>query len=393
MNWINSPLGEVTNVLSGTTPDSSKPAFWNGDRVWVTPADLGKLTGQLVDSSARKITALAADACNLPLIPTGAVVMSSRAPIGHLAVAGCDLYTNQGCKSFVCSTQIDPWFLYFTLIYRKPDLQASGSGATFAELSKSALEEFVISFPEDISQQRDIAQRLKLQLTEFETARRAAMQKATEISLLRRRLLANVFAGLEGVPLKELGDHAPTTSGSTPPRGDKRYWQPAEIPWVKTGEVAFAPISKTEEAISKVALAECSLTLLPRRTVLIAMYGQGKTRGQSAVLDIPATTNQACFAILPNKTWDPDFLFYWFLANYRELRSLSDDRGGNQANLNGALLKALKVPAPDLQDQLKIVHYIKAALIELDLMQIANKTILSDLRRLPQSLLSQAFEN
>jgi len=109
------------------------------------------------------------------------------------------------------------------------------------------------------------------------------------------------------VPRKVLGDHTPTTSGSTPSRSDKRYWEPAEVPWVKTGEVAFAPITRTEEAISKVALAECSLTLLPPKTVLVAMYGQGKTRGQSAILEMAATTNQACFAILPNDTWEPEF--------------------------------------------------------------------------------------
>ena len=190
-----------------------------------------------------------------------------------------------------------------------------------------------------------------------------------------------------------LGDHAPTTSGTTPSRGNKAYWSPAEVPWVKTGEVAFAPITATEEAVSRLALKECSLSLLPPKTVLVAMYGQGKTRGQSALLEVEATTNQACFAILPNDTWQPEFLYHWLMASYQDLRDLSEDRGGNQANLNGALLKALEVPAPDHDTQGRIVARVRAALAEVDTMQTASRQMLKDLEQLPQRILAQAFDS
>ena len=94
-------------MLSGTTPNSSNPAFWDGDSVWVTPTDLGKLNGHVVATSRRMITDLGRASCNLPRVPAGAVVMSSRAPIGHLAIAGYELHTNQGCKSFVCGGALD----------------------------------------------------------------------------------------------------------------------------------------------------------------------------------------------------------------------------------------------------------------------------------------------
>jgi len=155
--------------------------------------------------------------------------------------------------------------------------------------------------------------------------------------------------------------------------------------------VASAPIMQTEEAISKLALAECSLTLLPPKTVLVAMYGQGKTRGQSAILEVPATTNQACFAILPNDTWEPEFLYYWLVASYQDLRDLSDDRGGNQANLNGALLKALEVPAPDREQQLALVRRVEAALQGVDALDAANQTQRANLELLPQRILARAF--
>jgi type I restriction enzyme S subunit len=213
------------------------------------------------------------------------------------------------------------------------------------------------------------------------------------MTLLRSRLLKDVFASIRNAPLRILADSAPTTSGSTPPRGNKRYWEPAEIHWVKTGEIAFAPITTTEESVSELALAECSLPLLPRKTVLVAMYGQGKTRGQSALLEIPATTNQACFAILPSETWIPEFLYYWLVANYQELRRLSQDRGGNQANLNGVLLRALRVPAPQRSEQLRIIQFIEPALAKMDELHMAHRGMRADLEQLPQRLLAGAFES
>lgn len=272
------------------------------------------------------------------------------------------------------------------------EIQALGSGATFVEVSKSTMEAFEISFPA-IDDQRRITARLNAQLTEVEAARQAAEIQLRDVRLLRNRILKDIFSELGSAPRKKLGDFARTTSGSTPSRGSKQYWQPAEIPWVKTGEVAFAPIASTQEAISKTALAECSLTLLPPKTILIAMYGQGKTRGQSAILEISAATNQACFAILPNETWASDFLFLWLKSSYQDLRALSENRGGNQANLNGALLNALEVPAPSQDNQMKIVKRINAALTELDAVERSSVAALEDIRRLPSRILAQAFES
>lgn len=290
--------------------------------------------------------------------------------------------------------ELDPDYLFCFV-------QSSAFIKPLVDLTKGALYPAVTDkqvFAQEIpwiplDEQRQIAARLKAQLAEVETARKAAQAQADDIALLRTRVLSDALATLDGVPLKVLGDHAPTTSGTTPSRGNKAYWSPAEIPWVKTGEVVFAPITQTEEAVSRKALAECSLMLLPPKTVLVAMYGQGKTRGQSAILEVQATTNQACFAILPNDTWTPEFLFHWLMVNYQNLRSLSEGRGGNQANLNGAMLKALEVPAPSPNQQKEWVKRIQSVLTEVDAMQQANQSTLDELAALPQRLLAQAFDH
>jgi len=262
---------------------------------------------------------------------------------------------------------------------------------TIAHLPLVRLEQMPVpAIP--IEKQRQIAARLKAQLAEVDKACQAVEMQLREADVLGQRIFNKIWAELDSVPRKSLGDYAQTTSGSTPARGNKQYWQPAEVAWVKTAEVAFAPITKTEEAISQKALAECSLTLLPPKTVLIAMYGQGKTRGQSAILEIPATTNQACFAILPNDAWEPEFLFHWLEFSYQDLRTLSEGRGGNQANLNGGLLKALQIPMTDKPTQKAIIARIENALTEIEAVKNGSKAMLNDINLLPQKILAQAFE-
>lgn len=192
MKWDRVRIGDVCQIIGGTTPDSGNPDYWGGDVVWVTPTDLGKLDSWVIVDSARKLSDAAVAEVGLPLVPAGSVVMSSRAPIGHLAIAGRDLRTNQGCKSFACSERIDPEFLFLTLRHRMNEIRALGSGATFVEVSKSVLEGFDIHIP-DVEAQRLIAARLKNQLAAVHSARKSARAQLEEIERLPARLLARAF--------------------------------------------------------------------------------------------------------------------------------------------------------------------------------------------------------
>lgn len=381
-----------SNVKIGGTPSRGSPAFFGGGNLWVSIRDM---EGQsLITRTAETISDEGVRNSNCKLVRKGSLLFSFKLTVGRVSFAGADLYTNEAIAAFDRDEAelagIDLEYLSLVLpIAASGDTTKNSMGA--ALLNKDKILNLDIPVLE-LDEQRQIATRLKAQLAEVKTALQAAQAQLRDTRLLRARMLKAFFAELGAAPKKRLGDHAPTTSGSTPSRGNKQYWQPAEIAWVKTGEVAFAPITATEEAISSKALAECSLTLLPPRSILIAMYGQGKTRGQSAILEIPATTNQACFAILPNGTWDPDFLYLWLQASYQDLRDLSEDRGGNQANLNGALLKALEVPAPDKTEQQQLVARIQAAMAEIDAIERASQAALDDIDRLPSRVLAQAFE-
>lgn len=253
------------------------------------------------------------------------------------------------------------------------------------------LEELDIPLP-SIDEQRRIAAHLKAQLATVEEARNAALAQASDVQKLIPAILQAAFEEVADAEMVRIGDVAPTTSGTTPSRSQKDYWEPPKYPWVKTGEVVFNPIRSTEEQISEKALRECSLSLLPPGTVLIAMYGQGKTRGQSAVLEVAATTNQACFAILPNEAFEPVYLQFWLRHSYEALRTLSEARGGNQSNLNGALLNAFEVPLIPRKQQQAIANRIKHALAEATALRARLHEQLKDIELLPARLLAKAFE-
>ena len=153
---------------------------------------------------------------------------------------------------------------------------------------------------------------------------------------------------------KKLDELSKLSSGGTPSRNNKDYWD-GEIPWITTGEINFNIINRSVEYISNEGLKNSSAKLFPRDTILIAMYGQGKTRGKSAILGIEATTNQACAAILPTNENNQNFIYHYLVREYDNLRTISNE--GSQKNLSLGLLKEVKVTIPSLEEQEKIASF------------------------------------
>lgn len=151
--------------------------------------------------------------------------------------------------------------------------------------------------------------------------------------------------------VRKIRDIAEIKSGGTPDRNEPSYWG-GDIPWITTTEVNFEPITNAREYISEQGLKYSSAKIFPAGTILMAMYGQGKTRGQSSVLQIQAATNQACAAILVNKSQDQDFIAQLLRFLYGKIRSYSNI--GNQENLNAEIIKAILLPLPPLAEQRRI---------------------------------------
>jgi type I restriction enzyme S subunit len=391
-------IGEIAILVSkGTTPTSVGLSFSNkgvpfirGEDVVGSSVDFNQVKMFINDHSHAILKRSA-------LMP-GDVLVTIAGTIGRTG------YIDKQSKSANCNqavafirlplNRVDP--IWLCALLSSPKYQAKFgkfvAGGAIPNVNLEQIKSLEIALI-DIGEQRQIAAKLKTQLAEVETARKALDIQERDVKKLETQLLESIFVKLKPEKFVKIGDVAVTTSGSTPSRDKKDYWAPGQYAWIKTGEVAYEPIYDTEESISEKALTECSLTLLPPKTVLVAMYGQGKTRGQSAVLEVPATTNQACFAILPNKTFHPEYLQYWLRHSYSNLRSLSDGRGGNQANLNGAMLKEFTVPLLPMEKQVRLAMTVKNMLDEIDNVKTTIQANKKEIELLSTRLLAQAFES
>jgi len=384
-------LTDIADVISGYAFDSKW--FGQGKKKIVRITDL--VDGKLALDNAATFDHFAHIVSDQYVVKNQDVLIAlsgaTTGKIGIVASKDEGVYVNQRIAIVRGKTaEAKSWLPFLLMSDIAKKLVLTAGGAAQPNLSINDLK--ALPVPNlSLDQQRQIAARLKAQLAQVETACKALEIQEADLAILETRSISSIFAKSKPVKFVKIGDVAVTTSGSTPSRDKKEYWESGQYSWVKTGEVVYKPICETEESISEKALQECSLTLLPPKTVLIAMYGQGKTRGQSAILEVPATTNQACFAILPNGTFHPEYLQYWLRHSYSNLRSLSDSRGGNQANLNGALLKEFTVPLLPIDKQVQIANSIKAILDELEKTKAGIQATKKEIVLIPSRLLAQAF--
>lgn len=144
-------LGEICEIVSGSTPKTSIDEYWDGDIKWITPAELTD-NSYIIEDSARKITELGVQKTGLNSFPAGTVILSSRAPIGKVAIAGCEMYSNQGFKNLICSEKINNKYLYWFLKGNTEYLNSLGRGATFKEISKQIVSNIEINVPDESEQ-------------------------------------------------------------------------------------------------------------------------------------------------------------------------------------------------------------------------------------------------
>ncbi len=152
-------LGEVCTIVSGTTPKTSVAEYWDGQIKWITPAELDENSFYIYDT-ARHITELGKSKSGLLFMPQGTVILSSRAPIGKNAIAGCEMCCNQGFKNLICSDRVFNEYLYYFLSAKTDYLNSLGRGATFKEISKGIVENIVIPLP-NIEEQKAISEQFE----------------------------------------------------------------------------------------------------------------------------------------------------------------------------------------------------------------------------------------
>lgn len=164
------------------------------------------------------------------------------------------------------------------------------------------------------------------------------------------------------------------TSGGTPLTSQKEYYHNGSIPWVKTKEVNQCRLYGTENHITQLGLDNSSAKLIPENSIIIAMYGDGKTAGRVALNKVPVTTNQACCNLILNKQKaNYDFVFYNLMGRYDEL--VSKKTGSGQQNLNGKIIKEIEIDLPSLPEQKAIASVLSSLDDKIDLLHRQNKTL------------------
>ena len=148
-------LAEVCKIVNGGTPKSGVSEYWGGDIAWLTPAEMGKRLTPYIGETARTISRAGLANCSARQVPTGALIMSTRAPIGHLAIPEVPMAFNQGCRGLIPSDALDTKYLYYFLWFSRDELNELGTGTTFKELSSGALGNYQIPLP-PIEKQRRI---------------------------------------------------------------------------------------------------------------------------------------------------------------------------------------------------------------------------------------------
>ncbi|MFA4985098.1 MAG: restriction endonuclease subunit S [Candidatus Brocadiia bacterium] len=391
--WVK--LGGVCRLAGGSTPDTGTSGYWDGNIVWVTPTDLGKLLGTTITTTARRITETGLQNCASEILPKGTVVMSSRAPIGHLAIAGVPLCTNQGCKSFVPGPDVDTVFLYWILKLSVPEIQALGSGATFAEVSKSALQQFEIPFP-PLSEQRRIAAILQEQMAAVEKARAAALARLQAVRDLPNAFLRQVFpqpgqALPEGWKWAELGRVCEKITDGThrsPPNGN------AGIPYITAKNIKRFAIDLTELTFVSLEDHKAIFARCDPRPGDVLYIKDGATMGVAAenTLDFSFSMLSSVAMIRPKAgTLDPGFLTAWL--NHPETL-----RGVTEAQLGSAIqrmilsqITRMNIPLPPLPEQQRIAAQLKEQMDSADRARVAAEDELNTINSLPAALLRRAF--
>lgn len=194
-NWFWTRLGHVTTVVGGGTPSSSVPVYYeNGEIPWISPVDLSRYTDMYISKGRRNITQQGLANSSAKLMPKGTVLLSSRAPIGYVAIAENELCTNQGFKSFLPSPAFLSEYLYWYLIYSKDRLESYASGTTFLELSGSKVAQVEFALPPLPEQQR-IVERIESLFSKLDQAKELAQSALDSFETRQAAILHKAFTG------------------------------------------------------------------------------------------------------------------------------------------------------------------------------------------------------
>lgn len=310
-------LKDVADIYSGATPlTKNKHYYENGTIAWLTPKDLSGYTRKYICSGQRNITEEAYRSCATKLLPKGAVLFSSRAPIGYVAIAGNDLCTNQGFKSFVCKEEfLFNQYLYYYLLKNRKKIEVLGNGSTFKEVSRKTLANYEIELP-SLEVQKGIVKELVMLDEKYEDNCNILTSIEKLIEHLYYKFYEDNERHYEEIPLAEVIE---IVTGGTPSTKIDTYWNNGMYYWYTPTDVTTTSTMVSlaaEKKISVSGLANSGAKLIPANSVIMTSRA---TIGEAVINLLEATTNQGILSLVPKDNRTTLLQIYFWVKHNKQL--------------------------------------------------------------------------
>ena len=330
-------IEEICEVISGGTPSTKVAGYWNGDIIWLTPKDLSNTTTKWISRSSNKITKDGLDNSAARMLPINTVLLSSRAPIGYLALAGKQLCTNQGFKSMICNTNyILPEYLYYYLHTKVEELNSISTGSTFKELSSSLLKNYVVSI-HDLTTQQHIVDILGTLDEKIENNERIIDYFESTMEILFLQMLNNQAGEWSK---KSLTDIAEYTNGLAMqkhrPVGD------FSLPVVKIRELSQGAIDSNSEMADpsidkKFIIDDGDVIFAWSGTLLVKIWCGGK-----------AGLNQHLFKVTSTQypLW---FIYLWTKQHLKKFQNIAQGKAVTMGHIKREDLEKSTVLIPSIE--------------------------------------------
>ena len=374
-------LGDVCIVVSGSTPNTSIGEYWDGDIKWITPAELNEDSFYIMDS-VRHITEQGKNKTGLTYMPVGTVILSSRAPIGKTAIAGCEMCCNQGFKNLICSERIYNEYLYFFLKAKTDFLNSLGRGATFKELSKSIVENIDIPLPA-----YEIQKQISIQMKQIERLISLRKQQLLKLDELVKSRFVELFGDInindKNWDCQPLGELCTIVRGGSP-RPIENFLG-GDVPWIKIGDATKGDniyLHTTKEHIIRDGVKKSRMV----KSGSLIFANCGVSLGFARIITFDGCIHDGWLAMEDiDARLDKVFLLQALNQMTDHFRKIAP--AGTQPNLNTAIMKAYAQIIPPMELQKEYVAFVE----QVDKSKLAIQKSLEKLETLKKALMQKYF--
>ena len=368
-NWETKTLGEVCEVVGGGTPKTGIPVYWSDEIVWVTPKDLGQLSTVEIFDTNKYISKKGLEKSSAKLLPKGSVVMSSRAPIGYVAIAGVDLATNQGCRNFICHDNIFNKYLYYFLFANTELLNSLGGGATFREISGTTLKDIEIPVP-PLSEQKRIVKILDEKFGVIEELQNITKKQIADAKELFESRLDEVYSSPD-YNFGNLGDSVNIKTGKLNSNAA-----------VVGGDYPFFTCSRQASQIDSYSF-DCDAVLLAGNNAS-ADFNVKHYKGK-----FDAYQRTYVITVLNNAELDIRFVYNLLLHGLAKFKESAV--GAGTKFLKIGMIQDFQLPLFTLKEQKQIVKELDELSVKTKELETIFHQKIADLEELKKSYLADAF--